>query len=424
MLAPLFLASLVRGHATLAKFDPRLVRHIRDIGQLPDWDAIDYDTGGNIGAKDGCKGAAWLMQLYFPHYENSAENQEFPTLVYKDEVKCGDATNAVGCFLGQNLFEDNGIGNLRINHPRGAIVVKDDLAPEYEFHVCLHELIHSVGFLSILQPQLDAANAGAIHAFPKTLCQLWKQEHGGAEEQPMADGHWSIDQSFDAQRQQKTGAHIYWDEGQGGNDESQSEHELMTSSVSTDFAAGNDDVVSYLSASTLYAVQFLNLQRPNSPFPWSLRNDANEVRRRWCFPIFRAAGNQETLFQCGENQVCVSVHELNNNNNVNLDQDMRAQGAYDTTWDDVPGVCVYNDGTGNIIDAGDSPGLPVAEDPVNCNYAPLATVNAGNNGGGGGGGGGGFIIVSSASLPGRSSSLFSTVLLAAGAAALAVVSTV
>ena len=420
MLAPLFLASLVRGHATLAKFDPRLVRHIRDIGQLPDWDAIDYDTGHNIdtGAKDGCKSAAWLMQLYFPYYEKD----DFPTLVYKDEVKCGDATRTVGCFLGQNSFGDNGIGNLGPNHPRGAVVVKDGLAPEYEFHVCLHELIHAVGFLSLLQTQLDEANAGDIHAFPKTLCQLWKQEHGGAEEQPKADGHWSIDQSFNAQRQQKTGSHIYWDEGQGGVDESQSEHELMTSSVSTDFAAGNDDVVSYLSASTLYAVQFLNIQRPISPFPWSLRNDANEVRRRWCFPIFRAGEGQETLFQCEENQVCVSVHDLNHNTDVDLDQDMRAQGAYDTTWNDVPGVCVSNDGTGNIIDAGDSPGLPVAEDPVDCNYAPLATVNAGNNAGGGGGGG--FIIVSSASLPSRSSSLFSTVLLAAGTAALAVVSTV
>lgn len=410
MLAPLVLASLVRGHATLAKFNPRLVRHIRDIGQLPAWDAIDYDTGQNIdtGAKDGCKSAAWLMQLYFPHYEN----QEFPTLVYKDEVKCGDATNAVGCFLEEPLFAGNGLKNLVVDHPRGAIVVKDGLAPEYEFHVCLHELIHAVGFRANLQPTLDAfTNAG--QSFQKTLCQLWKHEHGGSDQQPEIDGHWGIDQSSDT-REQKTGAHIYW-QGQAGVDESQSEHELMTASVRRDLAAGNDDVVSYLSASTLYAIQFMNLANiQNTDIPWSLGNDNNEVGRRWCFPIEGRGNDQIDSFECDaeQGQSCVSVRSLNDG------QDKRVDDAFDNTWDDLPGVCVNQDG--NVI-TDNFPGLGVDVNADECNFAPLPITNT--NTGGGGGGGGGFIITSSASLP-EGPSLFWTVLLAAGATALAVVSTV
>lgn len=413
MLAPLFLASLVRGHATLAKFDPRLVRHIRDIAQLPTWNAINYDEGPNIvtGAKDGCKSAAWLMQLYFPHYEN----QEFPTLVYKNEVICGDATNAVGCFLEERLFADNGLEDLVVDHQKGAIVVKDDLVSEYEFHVCLHELIHAVGFRANLQLILDSLTNRGDTSFQKTLCQLWKHEHGESEEQPKTDGHWGIDESSDT-REQKTGAHIYWQD-QAGVDESQSEHELMTVSVQTNFAAGSNDVVSYLSASTLYAIQLFNriIITPTPDIPMSLRNDNNnnQVLRRWCFPIEGRGNDQITLFGCETDQRCVSVRSLDDG------QDKRVEDAFDDTWDDLPGVCVNGDDGDVITD--NFPGLPINNNADECDFAPFPNTNT--NTGGGGGGGGGFIITSSASLP-EGPLVFWTVLLAAGATTLAVVSVI
>ena len=320
------------------------------------------------------------------------------------------------------------------DHERGVLVVKSGVEPEYEFHICLHELIHLLGFISTLQPILQIYQTNGS-LFAKTLCHLWKLEHGGAAQQPRNDGHWSIDQDNDNPAQE-TGSHIYWNNQVVGEDESQSQHELMTSVVSTELSEGGkvDDVTSYLSASTLYAVQSINalpieqlttsLQFNPRTYPPSLRDpnvEIDPVKRRWCFPIEGTnVGANTEAFACGDNQRCVSVRSINQEGGDN-DQDRRIGGTHDTTWNDIPGVCVYDtdDGTdGQVIDVDDAPSSRVYDDAEDCNYAPLATAGAGNNDGGGGGG---FIIVSSASMP-EEPSLFWTAILAGGATALIVAS--
>jgi hypothetical protein len=437
MLAPaVILAFLARGHTTLAKFNPHLVRHIRETAELPNWNAIDYDNidnddNGAITANGGCKSAAWLLQLYFPNYQTA----ELPTLVYKSNVVCGEATRAVGCAVPDvgNFFEDNDLGLLTGDHERGVLVVKSGQTAEYEFHICLHELIHLLGFLANLQPILEIYQA-AGSLFAKTLCHLWKLEHGGAAQQPKSNGHWSIDQNNDNPAQQ-TGSHIYWNDQAEGRDESRSQHELMTSVVSTELSEGGevDDVTSYLSASTLYAIQSINAlqfdldqdidgNNFNRLYPPALRDPTvnnDDIKRRWCFPISDTdVGSDTEAFACGVNQRCVSVTSLGQDG---TNQDKRPTGTHDITWNDIPGVCVYDtdDGTdGQVITVGDAPGGRVYGDAEDCNYAPLATSDAGNDDGGGGGG---FIIVSSASMP-EQPSLFWTVLLASSATALIVAS--
>lgn len=401
MLAPLFLASLVRGHATLAKFDPRLVRHIRATAELPSWNAIDFDNidqDTTVGqatreANVGCRSAAWLLKLYFP--EIYTEN-DLPGLTYKQNVQCGEGvTNAVGCFFaGRINFEENGVGKLDSdNFPRGLIQVEAGISAEYEFHVCLHELIHRFRFNSVFHNNIIEGNP--VNA--NNLCNLWRMEHGDAEEQPYARGHWSIDQNT-ANPRQKTGKHIY-STGNAGDDESDSIHELMTSVAIPSGGNVVDDVMSYLSASTLLVI---NLNFPG-------------LKRRWCFPIEGTPGIAEGTFRCGANQKCVALGDLADG------EDKRVDDSFDGEWNDVPGVCVDNNNV--VVTPGNSPDLELDNDAANCNYAPDAILDAGNNGGGGGGGGGGFIITSSASLP-EGPSVFWTVLLATGATALAVVSSI
>tara|TARA_B100000963_G_scaffold224710_2_gene195939 strand:- start:69 stop:1289 length:1221 start_codon:yes stop_codon:yes gene_type:complete len=406
MLAPLFLASLVRGHATLAKFDPRLVRHIRATANLPSWSAIyfddiDDDTTVQMAtreANDGCRSAAWLLKLYFP--ELDTENS-LPGLTYKQNVQCGEGVdNAVGCFFGGRInFEENGVEKLGWpNFPAGLIQVEAGISAEYEFHVCLHELLHAFRFNSLFHNNIIEGNL--INA--NNLCSLWKIEHGNAEEQPYARGHWSIDQNTATPRQ-KTGKHIY-STGNAGNDESDSIHELMTSVAIPSRSPGSDvvdDVMSYLSASTLLVI--------NLNFP--------DAKRRWCFPIDGTPGIDEGTFGCGANQKCVALGDLA------AGEDKRVEDSFDSEWNDVPGVCVYNNNN-EVVTSDDSPGLVLDNTAENCNYAPDAILDAGNTGGGGGGGGGGgFIITSSALLP-EGPLVFWTVLLAAGATTLAVVSVI
>lgn len=394
MLAPLFLASLVRGHATLAKFDPRLVRHIRATADLPSWNAIDYDNidqdttveQATREANGGCRSAVWLLKLYFP--EINTEN-DLPGLTYKQNVQCGEGvTNAVGCFFdGRINFEENGVEKLGFdNFPLGLIQVEAGISAEYEFHVCLHELIHRFGFNSRFHNNIIEGNL--VNA--NNLCSLWKMEHGNAEEQPYARGHWSIDQNTATPRQ-KTGKHIY-STGGAGNDESDSIYELMTSvaiPLQSDESDVVDDVRSYLSASTLLVI--------NLNFP--------DLKRRWCFPIDGTPEIAEGTFGCETDQKCVELKDLANG------EDKRVEGSFDREWNDVPGVCVYNNNN-EVVTLNDSPDLELDNAAEDCNYAPDAILDAGNNGGGGGGG---FIITSSASLS-KGPSLFWTVLLAAGGA--------